>query len=153
QLHLFAANYKIQQKILEQFYSQVENALDIIVAPPDPTAVKLTDPGTAAALTNQYLSALNGLNNAQANMYRLWLSYLATRMQLCLDVERLPLDNRGVWIDESGTPADSSPGGGGACLGQPLSAPPGGPAALGGAALGRPPAGDQRRGPAAEPVS
>ena len=49
---------------------------------------------------------VNGLNNAQSQMYRIWLSYLATRMQLYLDLEQLPLDNRGVWIDESGNPTD-----------------------------------------------
>ena len=38
QLHLFAANYTIQQKVLESLYSQVENALEVIVAPVDPDA-------------------------------------------------------------------------------------------------------------------
>ena len=33
-------------------------------------------------------------------MYDIWLSYLATRMQLFLDLERLPLDSRGVWTEE-----------------------------------------------------
>jgi hypothetical protein len=123
QLHLFAANYKIQQKVVELYYSQVENALEIIVAPSDPDALKQSGTAgqaAAAALTSQYLGALNSLNNAQTNMYRLWLSFLATRMELYLDLERLPLDNRGVWIDESGNSADGSPCGGGACLGQPI---------------------------------
>ena len=34
-------------------------------------------------------------------MYDIWLSYLATRMQLYEDLERMPLDSRGVWIDEA----------------------------------------------------
>src|SRR5205823_1527963 len=33
QLHLFADNYKIQQKVIQSLYSQVENALELIVAP------------------------------------------------------------------------------------------------------------------------
>jgi hypothetical protein len=103
QLHLFAENYKIQQKVLESLYSQVENALEVIVAPVDPDSLKSTGTAgqaAAAALTSQYLGALNGLNGAQTQAYRLWLSYIATRMELYLDLERLPLDNRGVWIDE-----------------------------------------------------
>jgi hypothetical protein len=103
QLHLFAENYKIQQKLLESLYSQVENALEVIVAPVDPQSLTQTatqSAASAAALTNQYLQALGSLNGAQTQVYRLWLSYLATRMELYLDLERLPLDNRGVWIDE-----------------------------------------------------
>src|SRR5262249_50276914 len=124
QLHLFAENYKIQQKILESLYSQVENALEVIVAPVDPQ--QLNASGTAgqanaAALTQQYLTALGNLNNAQSRMYQVWLSYLATRMQLYLDLERLPLDPRGVWIDESGNLSEIPCGDDGrACLGEPL---------------------------------
>jgi hypothetical protein len=112
QLHLFAENYKIQQKLLQSFYSQVESALEVIVAPVDPdqlskgTATSIA--ANAAALTNQYLQALNGLNNAQTKMYDIWLSYLATRIELYQDLERLPLDNRGVWIDELAHPTEVS---------------------------------------------
>ena len=104
QLHLFAENYKIQQKVLESLYSQVENSLEVIVAPVDPDALKAsgtTGQANAAALTQQYLGALGSLNGSQTRMYDIWLSYLATRMQLYQDLERLPLDSRGVWIDEA----------------------------------------------------
>src|SRR5207247_3281049 len=77
QLHLFAENYKIQQKLLESLYSQVENALEVIVAPVDPDSLKASGTAgqaNAAALTNQYLQALAGLNNAQTKMYDIWLS-------------------------------------------------------------------------------
>ena len=124
QLHLFAANYKIQQKVVELYYTQVENALEVIAAPVDPDALKQTGTAgqaAAAALTNQYLGALGSLNGAQTNMYRLWLSFLATRMELYLDLERLSLNNRGVWTDESGLSADLDQSGvGGAHLGQPV---------------------------------
>ncbi len=129
QLQLFGGNYKIQKRILESLYSQVENALEVIAAPVDPDQLKSTGTAgqaNAAALTSQYLSALSGLNSAQTKMYDIWLSYLATRMQLYLDLERLPLDNRGVWIDESGKNADlSGRAGGGACFGEPCVADPG----------------------------
>src|SRR5262249_43392908 len=101
---------------------QVENALELIVSPVDPDSLKTTGTGgaaNAASLTNQYLQALNGLNGAQANMYRIWLSYLATRLALYVDLERLPLDNRGVWIDDPGKPLPSNSTGR-ATLGQPF---------------------------------
>lgn len=113
QLQLFADNYKIQQKLVESLYSQVENSLEVIAAPADPTQLRGTGAAgqaNAAALTNQYLGALGQLNGAQSRMYSLWLSYLATRIQLYEDLERLQLDNRGVWIDEPASPADGNPG-------------------------------------------
>jgi hypothetical protein len=148
QLHLFAANFKIQQKVLESLYSQVENSLEVIVAPADPDALKAsgtTGQANAAALTQQYLGALGSLNNAQTRMYDIWLSYLATRMQLFLDLERLPLDNRGVWTDELGIPQSNRAAGPRQLPPQdqrgpgepaPQPRPFGGPA--GGAVLGRP---------------
>jgi hypothetical protein len=118
QLHLFAENYKIQQKVLDSLYSQVESALEVLIAPPEPPAAgAATAPGAAstasgaanaAALTSQYLGALNGLNGAQTKMYDIWLSYLATRMQLYLDLELMSLNNRGVWTDEFATRAAQS---------------------------------------------
>jgi hypothetical protein len=105
QLHLFSENYKIEQKLIESLYAQVENALEVIVAPVDPDSLKASGTqgqANAASLTSQYLGALGRLNSEQGNIYRIWLSYLATRMQLYVDLERLPLDERGVWIDQPG---------------------------------------------------
>jgi hypothetical protein len=154
QLHLFADNYKIQKKLVESLYSQVENALEVIVAPVDPDQLKASGTAgqaNAAALTNQYLTALGSLNNAQTRMYDIWLSYLATRMQLYEDLERLPLDLRGVWTDESTNPADKQPPVGGTTVERsgrtrgPAAA--GGPAFLStfrGARLGQPVLGKER---------
>lgn len=106
QLQLFAANYRIQKQVIQSLYSQVESALEIIVAPADPDSLKASGTAgqaNAAALTNQYLNTLSGLNGAQARMYLIWLSFQATRMQLFLDLERLYLDRRGVWTDEQDT--------------------------------------------------
>src|SRR5206468_11166089 len=111
-----------QKKVVESLYSQVENALEVIVAPVDPDQLKASGTSgqaNAAALTQQYLNVLGQLNGAQTKMYDIWLSYLATRMQLYQDLERLPLDLRGVWTDESANAADFSPTPvGGATLGQ-----------------------------------
>jgi Outer membrane efflux protein len=124
QLHLFAENYKIQKKVIQSLYSQVENSLEVIVAPVDPDQLKATGTtgqANAAALTSQYLSALSSLNNSQTKMYDIWLSFLATRMQLYQDLERLPLDNRGVWIYEFGeTPNTPGFPAGNPCSGQSL---------------------------------
>jgi hypothetical protein len=111
-LHLFAENYRIQQKLVESLYTQVESSLEVLVAPADP--LQLQQSGTsgqanAAALTNQYLTALGQLNGAQTKMYDVWLSYLATRMQLYQDLERLVMDSRGVWIDGYGYTPDLVP--------------------------------------------
>lgn len=102
QLQLFVDNYRIQKQIVHSLYKQVDSALDVIVAPTDPDALKgsgTSVQANAAALTSQYLGALNQLNNAQTRMYSIWLSIYATRMQLYLDLDRLPLDMRGVWLD------------------------------------------------------
>ncbi len=114
QLHLFAENYKIQQKVIQSLYSQVESALEVIVAPADPDSLKTTGTAgnaNAAALTSQYLGVLGQLNGAQTKMYDYWLSIEATRIQLYSDLDRLILDSRGVWTDEPGksNPGQSAP--------------------------------------------
>jgi hypothetical protein len=110
QAQLFAANYRIQKIVIKSLYSQVESALEVIVAPADPDQIKASGTGAqaaAAALTSQYLTALGSLNGAQTKMYDIWLSLFATRMQIYLDLERLTMDGRGVWVDEG---ASLSPG-------------------------------------------
>jgi hypothetical protein len=90
----------------------VDSALDVIIAPTDPDALKgsgTSVQANAAALTSQYLGALSSLNNSQVKMYDIWLSIFATRMQLYLDLERLPLDLRGVWVEEA-SPHAPEPG-------------------------------------------
>jgi outer membrane protein TolC len=113
QLQLFGNNYRIQKAVIESLYSQVESAKEVITAPVDPSALQTSGTAgqaNAAALTSQYLTALSSLNNSQVRMYDIWLSYLATRMQLYLDLESLRTDKRGVWIEPpgGGSGADSS---------------------------------------------
>lgn len=109
QLQLFADNYHVQKEVIQSLYRQVESALEVITAPADPDQLKASGSAgaaTAAALTQQYLGALSSLKGAQVKMYNIWLSLLATRMQLYLDLERLPLDFRGVWTDDLGNAAN-----------------------------------------------
>src|SRR5262249_61976899 len=63
----------------------------------------------AAALTNQLLSQQNALLRAQNVLYQVWIQYLIARMTFYRDIERLPLDPRGVWIDEPCSPTAVEP--------------------------------------------
>jgi hypothetical protein len=122
-LRVAAENYRIQQRAIEVAYDQVENSLDVLQAPPQPEqagAAAAAQPGRAAAqgqqqaanaasLTNQLLTAQNSLLRAQNSLYTVWVDYLVARMTFFRDIERLPLDPRGVWIDESCSPPVAQP--------------------------------------------
>jgi len=103
QLRVLAETYQIQVELIALAYAQVENALDTFAQPPAPGATT-GDAAQAAALTNQVLQAQNGLNNAQSRLYSTWINYLTNRMQLYRDLELMPLDIRGVWLDEDAVP-------------------------------------------------
>jgi len=119
QLRVFAENYKIMQRQVELGFRVVESSLENVEAPPAPVppapagapAAMTTgqQAANAAALTNQLLMAQTNLYNAEYQLISLWISYLNSRMQLYRDMELMPLDNRGVWIDESTTP-ERAPG-------------------------------------------
>jgi outer membrane protein TolC len=126
QLRVLAENYKIQQRNVEVAYDQVENALDVLQSPPIPQ--QGNSAGNAAALTQQLLQAQTGLLGAQNQLYTVWVNYLIARMTFYRDLERLPLDARGVWLDDESL---SEPG--------PEILPGPGPAGIGGADGERPP--------------
>jgi hypothetical protein len=94
-------NYRIQQRQVELGYLQAENALDTFKAPSQPGVAATA--ANAAALTNQLINAQNSLYQAQFTMTSIWISYLNTRLQLYRDMELMPLDYRGVWIDDIAT--------------------------------------------------
>lgn len=99
QLRTLAELYRIQQRVVELGYSQVDNAQAVLLQPPDPQA--RSDAGSAAALTQQVLQTQSSLLAAQNQLFTLWVSYLTARMQLYLDLELLHLDERGVWNDDA----------------------------------------------------
>lgn len=103
-LRNLAESYKISQRTVELAYAQVDNARGTFVAPPDPAARDTA--GSVAALTQQLLEAQSSLVQAQNDLYTVWTNYLIARMELYLDMDLLPLDNRGIWTDD---PAPSSP--------------------------------------------
>jgi outer membrane protein TolC len=108
ELRALAELYKIQQRVVELGYSQVDNAQSILLAPPAPGAGN--DAGSAAALTQQVLQAQNSLLQAQNELYNIWVNYLTARMNLFLDLESLQIDERGVWCDEFDPGNDATPG-------------------------------------------
>ena len=102
-----AALYRIQQRVVELGYSQVDNARETQF---QPLAANVTqDAAASAALTQQLLQAQSNLLNAQNQLYTLWVSYITSRMSLYLDLELLQLDDRGVWIDEQITGTSDLP--------------------------------------------
>ena len=94
-----AESYYLQQRAVELAYTVLDNAQSTFEAPPDP-AVRDTA-ASAAALTNQLLSAQSSLLRAQSDLYTIWVNYLNARMDLFLDLELLPLDARGIWTDDA----------------------------------------------------
>lgn len=107
-LRTLAELYKIQQRVVELGYSQVDNARETFFAPL--AANQVVDPGASAALTQQLLDAQNRLLNAQNTLFTYWVSYLTARMNLYLDLELMQIDERGVWIDEQ-APGTNDPAG------------------------------------------
>jgi hypothetical protein len=99
QLRQLAQDYKILQRSVELAYLEVENALDTFYAPPAPSAGPASA-GNAAALTQQLLAAQSRVPSVQDQLYTFWLTYQTVRFQLFRDLELMPLDPRGVWIDD-----------------------------------------------------
>lgn len=108
ELRTLAQLYRIQQRVVELNYAQLDNATAVLFAPPAPGSS--ADAGSAAALTQQVLQSQSGLVSAQNGLYQLWVSYLTARMNLYLDLEQMPLDDRGVWCDELFNRTDGPPG-------------------------------------------
>ncbi len=99
QLRQLAEQYKIQQRNLQLAFYQVDNALEVLRAPP--AAGETRDAATAAAaLTQQLLQAQRSLPQAQNGLYQTWVNYQVTRMNLYRDLELLQIDGRGAWINE-----------------------------------------------------
>jgi hypothetical protein len=98
--------YRIQQRVVELAYSQVDNANRLLRQPLAFGAQQ--DAGSAAALTDQALRNQRNLLSAQNELYSLWVSYITARMNLYLDLELMQLDDRGVWIDEQAPGIDNA---------------------------------------------
>ncbi|MFQ3649048.1 MAG: TolC family protein [Gemmataceae bacterium] len=114
-LRAAAVNYhKIQKRNVELAYTQVDQALQAFSQPQAPAGpaappgsvgapAASSSTGDPAALTQQLLQAQNSLLGAINGLYSTWLNYLTTRMSLYRDLGVMPLDSRGVWIDDATT--------------------------------------------------
>jgi hypothetical protein len=119
-LRVLAENYRIQQRLVELAYLTVESSLETFQAPPA-VGVQASS-GNAAALTQQLLNAQRSLPMAQNQLLTFWINYLNSRLTLYRDMELMPLDYRGVWIDDVATrecnrtcAGNNEPGGAGPC--------------------------------------
>jgi hypothetical protein len=134
QLRQQEENYRIQQRQVELGYATVESSLDTFQQPAAPLVAGQPPPDNsarAASLTNQLIMAQQNLYNAQFAMTTIWITYLNTRLDLYRDMELMPLDYRGVWIDDVATCEcpDGRDRNGGACPGKSAGerCTPGGP--------------------------
>jgi len=102
-LRQYLENYKIQTRQIELAYLTVDNSLDTLQAPPTPTpagGASIDTATRAASLTNQLIQAQTSLYTSLFTMTTIWITYLNTRDQIYRDMELMPLDSRGVWLDE-----------------------------------------------------
>lgn len=110
QLKVLLGNLTIQQQAVELAFKTLESSYEVFTAPqvPDnsPNAAAQAA-ANAATLTNQLLQAYARLPQAQEQLAKTWIDYQVARQQLFLDLELMPLDARGVWIDEF---ANNAPG-------------------------------------------
>jgi hypothetical protein len=117
QLRQFAEQYKLYQRQVELAYLTVDSSLEIFQQPPPPGTA--TDTATrGASLAQQLLNAQAALPVAQNALLTAYITYLNTRLQLYRDLELMPLDNRGVWIDEYATCDQDGPASAGAKTGR-----------------------------------
>jgi hypothetical protein len=105
-LRQYYESYKVQQRLLDLAYLTIDNALEALVSPTAPQVPAGTPGATRtgadgpAALTQQLLAAQRSLPTAQNAVLTSWISYLNARLQLYRDLENMPLNARGVWIDQ-----------------------------------------------------
>ena len=102
-LRQFAEQYKLQQRQLELAYLTIDSSLESLqapVAPAVPAGLTRTQADGPAALTQQLLAAQRSLPTAQSALLTIWINYLDQRLQIYRDLELMPLDARGVWIDK-----------------------------------------------------
>jgi hypothetical protein len=94
-----ARNYELQKQIVELAYLNLDNALETLYAP-NPGSAGPQNDGNQAALTQQLLDTQSSKVRAQNGLYSFWINYIRGRIQLYRDLEMMPLDPRGVWIDD-----------------------------------------------------
>lgn len=94
--------YRVQQRLIELGYYQVDNAQALLLAPPALAGAgpAQNDAAAAAALTNQVLNAQSSLVTAQNTLFTIWINYIIARIDFFTDTDLMQLDERGIWKDE-----------------------------------------------------
>lgn len=97
-------NMEIQRRAVAISIRRVDLTRENLSQPRPPAA-----PGEPPAMFGDtaamdLLNALSDLRNTQNNFMSVWLNHYATRMVLERDLGVMQLDERGRWIDRSGTP-------------------------------------------------
>ena len=87
---------------MELAYLNLDNALETLYAPTPGNLGPASD-ANQAALTQQLLDTQSSKVLAQNNLYGFWINFIRGRIQLYRDLELMPLDPRGVWIDDIAT--------------------------------------------------
>lgn len=107
-LRITAYNYqRVQRPNMELAYLLVDQALQAFNQPAAPTGgAGLVNPpggaptqGDAAALTTQLVGVQGSLVRAQNDLFNQWLGYIQNRINLYRDMGLMPLDSRGLWIE------------------------------------------------------
>jgi hypothetical protein len=93
---------------MELAYQLVDQSLQAFNQPAAPTGggTFVSPPGAppsqgdAAALTQQLLTAQGALVAVQNDLFNQWLGYLVARINLYSAIGLMPLDERGIWIED-----------------------------------------------------
>lgn len=101
-LRALARNYELQKQIIELAYLNIDNALETLYAPV-PGVQGAGSDGNQAALTTQLLNTQSNKIQAQNSLFNFWINYQQLRIQLYRDLELMPLDGQGVWVDDIAT--------------------------------------------------
>jgi outer membrane protein TolC len=123
QLQVLALNYEIRKQSVVLQFKILENSLEEFRAPQPVSGggaggggaggggggAARPSSGNVIALTNQLLQAYSRLAGAQNQLLQTLIDYQIARQQLYLDLELMPLDFRGVWIDEHAHRTDVGP--------------------------------------------
>jgi len=84
-------SFELARQSLESAARGVESANE---------SVQLAENPNPAGLTLEVVNALNSVLLAKTTLIQSWVSYERDRMQLLLDMEKLELDNQGLYRDE-----------------------------------------------------
>ncbi|MDP7278016.1 MAG: hypothetical protein QF363_21225 [Planctomycetaceae bacterium] len=96
-LKLREQNLEIQRRQVKIAIRRVDQTRETLTRPPVPGQPAQLGP----TATQDLISALSALRDAQNNFMSVWLAYYGGRMSLMRDLGVMRVDGNGLWIDES----------------------------------------------------